>query len=267
MHRSDTCLFHHLHLSTKSVVLVCSRLALDGETIKPSGLLDLRGNLVTMAVDFSMSPQRPRVPPLFPSSTKNTDSTTRDRKLPIPPLTSDRIDRTSFSSIKESNSGGAQSFTDSKTSSYLRNEYRSTSDEVAIDDSDSGSATPIQQRREEMAGVLNPQSTLHGLVCPCDGFKGWKSISVGGKIASKSFGDLHKLRMRWDWDTTTVKPKEEKMDLDVLLEKQVMKVEEGKYASGHSAFELLPMELLCKLELIISLLYGNQHSRKSPYHA
>lgn len=197
-----------------------------------------------MAVQFSIQPQRPTHPFSQTSSNANIDATNKNHKHSIPPPTSERIDRTSFSSIKESNSGGAQSFTDSKTSSYLRNEYSLAGNEDAVDDSDSGSATPVQQRMGEMTGMLNPHSTLHGLVCPCDGFKGWKSISVGGKIASKSFGDLTKLRMRWDWDT--IAKKADKMDLDGWEEKVVAKVEEGRYPAGRSPFEMLPMELLGK---------------------
>jgi hypothetical protein len=199
-----------------------------------------------MAVDYSMLPQRPRRVPLFPPalSIANTDGANKNSKYSIPPPTSDRIDRTSFSSIKESNSGGKQSFTDSKTSSYLRNEYSLTGDEYAIDDPDSGTATPVQQPRE-MVGMLNPQSTLHGFVCPSDAFKGWKSISVGGKIASKSFGDLTKLRMIWDWDTT-VMTKEEDINVDLVTKKEVVPVDEGRYPAGRSPFEMLPMELLGK---------------------
>ena len=95
----------------------------------------------------------------------------------------------------------------------------------------------------QMVGMLNPQSALHGFVCPCDGFKGWKSISVGGKIASKSFGDLTKLRMGWDWETKA-KAKEEKMVADSIVETTEPEVEEGKYRVGQSPFEKLPMELL-----------------------
>lgn len=206
-----------------------------------------------------MLPQRPREVPPFPPFNPNIDAANKNHKHSIPRSTSGRIDRTSFSSVKESGAGGAQAFTDSKTSSYLRHEYSLTANEDAIDDSHFGSATPVQQRRGEMVGMLNPQSTLHGLVCPCDGFKGWKSISVGGKIASKSFGDLTKLRMRWDWDTA-VKAKEEKMDIDGVVEKEVMKVEEGKYPPGKSALEMLPMELLGK-----SVLFISSHSWKDSF--
>ena len=204
-----------------------------------------------MAVDFSMLSTRPPKVPAFPPSTSNADATNGNRKRAIPPTTSDRVDRTSFSSIKESNSGGAQSFTDSKTSSYLRHQYSLAGNEHAIDDIDAARTTPVQQGGSAMVGMLNPQSTLHGLVCPCDGFKGWKSISVGGKIASRSFGDLNRLRMRWDWETTATS-KMEKMDLDGTVEVPAAKVDEGRYPAGRSPFERLPMELLRKPDLLIS---------------
>jgi hypothetical protein len=190
-----------------------------------------------MAVESQMLPSRPGK--VAPSS----NAIQTDRKHSIPPPTSDRIDRTSFSSIKESNSGGAQSFTDSKTSSYLRNEYPRSNDEDAIDDSDSGSTTPVENN---VVGMLNPQSTLHGLVCPCDGFKGWKSISVGGKIASRSFSDLSKLKMGWNWETKAL-TKQEKLELDETMGKAVLKVDEGRYPAGQSPIEKLPVELLGKL--------------------
>ena len=196
-----------------------------------------------MAVQFPTQPRRPSHPGSPNNSSANIDTTNKNHKHPIPPSIYERFERTSFSSIKESNSGGVQSFTDSKTSSYLRNESY-WADEDAIDDSNSGSATPVQQIEGGNVRMLNPHSTLHGLVCPCDGFKGWKSISVGGKIASKSFGDLTKLRMRWDWDTDVKKVDE--MVLDGVEEKTVLKVEDGRYPAGRSPFELLPMELLGK---------------------
>jgi hypothetical protein len=202
-----------------------------------------------MAVELTMLPQRPRkVPPFSPSSNTNIGATQKNRKHSIPPSTPDRIDRTSFSSIKESNSGGAQSFTDSKTSSYLRHEYSLNIDEDAIDDSDSGSLTPV---RNEMVGMLNPQSTLHGFVCPCHGFRGWKSISVGGKIASKSFGDLAKLKMGWDWETRAEEEKQ-KVEVDEAVAENQLIVEEGRYPAGQSPFEKLPMELLGKFVFYIS---------------
>ena len=145
-------------------------------------------------------------PNMMPSRPRNLDSEkTASKKYFIIPPSSDRGDRTSFSSIKENKTGVAQSFTDSKTSSYLRNEYNFDGCEDAIfDDVSSGSATPILEKTpglQSQIAMLNPQSTLHGFVCPCDGFRGWKAISIGGKTASKSFGDLRALSMGWEWDS------------------------------------------------------------------
>lgn len=149
--------------------------------------------------------------------------------------TKDRVDRTSFSSIKESDSGIAQSFTSSKTSSYLRNEY--FNNEEAIEDtSSSGSQTP-----EAEEGMLaNPQTLFQPLICPCDGFKGWKGISLGGRIASKSFGDLKALS-RWEW--TPTRTDDNAVDMSDL---------DSGYSTGRSPLEKLPVELLSKLHGFIS---------------
>jgi hypothetical protein len=167
----------------------------------------------------------------------------------VPPTT-DRIDRTSFSSIKESHSGGvAQTFTDSKTSSYLRNSFsnagRDEVDEDAIlDDASSGSKTPPERQEVAKGMITNPHSMLHGFVCPCDSFKGWKGISIKGRIASKSYGDLKGLGMRYDWETRGG----DRMDVDGEVTKQIVRIK-GRYSSGKSPLEKLPMELLgeCKL--------------------
>ncbi|KAK2629840.1 hypothetical protein QTJ16_000660 [Diplocarpon rosae] len=155
------------------------------------------------------------------------------KKIAPAPPTTDRVDRSSFSSFKESHFGGvAQTFTESKTSSYLRNQY-SREDEDALDDSSSGSRTPV--KAESRASLTNPHSLLHGFVCPCDGFRGWKGISLGGRIASKSSGDLKAwATARWDWD--------EKADLDTRGTEVV--AENGSHSAGKSPLELLPMELL-----------------------
>ncbi|CZT06484.1 related to Leucine Rich Repeat domain protein [Rhynchosporium agropyri] len=149
---------------------------------------------------------------------------------------SDSVDRASFSSTKESHMGGiAQTFTETKTSSYLRNEYIQDEDAI-LDDSSSGSATPPELVRPDSGrGMLtNPHSNLHGFVCPCDGFKGWKDISVRGRIASRSSGDLKGLA-RWDWDL--------KADENVKMTGTTLK-DNGKNPAGKSPFESLPVELL-----------------------
>jgi hypothetical protein len=89
--------------------------------------------------------------------------------------------------------------------------------------------------------MLNPQSTLHGLVCPCDSFRGWKNISIGGKVASKSFGDLRRLALRWDWEQNEEQAKRVNMPLHITSD---LKARDGTYLPGQSPFERLPMELL-----------------------
>lgn len=169
-----------------------------------------------------------------------TDSQKIIANTKVPPTT-DRVDRTSFSSIKESYSGGvAQTFTDSKTSSYLRNQLSYEDEEAVLDDASSGSKTP--ERRDVRGMITNPHSMLHGFVCPCEGFKGWKGISVRGKIASKSFGDLKGLGMRYDWETRGG----ELMGADGE-KKQIIKIK-GRFPPGKSPLEMLPMELLGKFD-------------------
>jgi hypothetical protein len=158
------------------------------------------------------------------------------------PALPDRVERTSFSSIKENITGVPQSFTDSKTSSYLRRDVALLGSEDAVDSGDclsSGCSTPVE--KDQSPEMLCPQSALHGLVCPCDSFRGWKSISIGGKVASKSFGDLRRLARGWDWEAKDDRP--EKMIVGVDGIKEVRK-EDGKIMPGQSPLERLPMELL-----------------------
>lgn len=187
------------------------------------------------APDQMVPEGRKVVPSPFTSSTETKIAT--NNKIP---LTSDRVDRTSFSSIKENRSGGvAQTFTDSKTSSYLRHQLSNADvdEDVLFDDASSGSKTP--DRREPPKGMITqPDSMLHGLVCPCDSFKGWKSISVRGRIASRSFSDLKGLGMRYDWETRGGA----RMDLDGE-EGKIVPVK-GRFPPGKSPLEMLPMELL-----------------------
>lgn len=154
-----------------------------------------------------------------------------------------REDRTSFSSTKESDTGIAQSFTNSKTSSYLRWEVGASPPEDAIDDASTsgGSNSPEELLPEETKTMLNPQSTLHGLVCPCDSFRGWKNISIGGKVASKSFGDLRRLALRWDWEQNEEQARKANIPLHLTSD---LRARDGTYLPGQSPFERLPMELL-----------------------
>jgi hypothetical protein len=154
-----------------------------------------------------------------------------------PPPTTDRVDRTSFSSIKESHTGGiAQTFTDSKTSSYLRHEL-SNEEEVFEDDASVISSKTSELERKECHGrmLTNPNSALHGFVCPCDSFKGWKGISLGGRVASKSSGDLKSLG-RLGWET--------KQGDNVEVGGGMTIAAPNGCTPGKSPLESLPQELL-----------------------
>ncbi|QSZ29410.1 hypothetical protein DSL72_003924 [Monilinia vaccinii-corymbosi] len=167
------------------------------------------------------------------------------RKPSTTPPRLDRGERTSFSSVKENTSGVPQSFTDSKVSSYLN--YKVDGNETAIDDASSGdSRTPLEGLETDMQTfwLANPHSTLHGFVCPCDGFRGWKQISVRGKVASKSYSDLRNINMRmgWGWDSDyeprfNPEPESKKETKPVVEEVRVG-------VAGKSPIEMLPAELL-----------------------
>ncbi|RDW68272.1 hypothetical protein BP5796_08929 [Coleophoma crateriformis] len=148
-------------------------------------------------------------------------------RTPLPPR-----DRSSFSSVKENKSGVAQSFTDSKTSSYLR---RGSEDAVDDSPSSSGCSTP-RDDADVMLPLTNPHSALAGFVCPCEGFRGWKQIRVLGKTVSRSSGDLRGLAGSWEWEARK----------EVLQENvTVLKDQESTDARpGNSPLERLPMELL-----------------------
>jgi hypothetical protein len=139
------------------------------------------------------------------------------RKHTATPPVSDRQERTSFASFKEDRSAIAQSFIDSKVSSYAR------ASEEAIDDSAS------EENNLETEGHQSHSfSMLNAFICPCEGFRGWKQITVGGRAASRSFGDLRILSKGFAWELpankqTTGKPRNE---------------------AGQSFLERLPVELL-----------------------
>lgn len=172
-------------------------------------------------------------------------NTTTKTNSKIPPTT-DRVDRTSFSSIKESHSGGvAQTFTDSKTSSYLRDQFTGNHggfDEDAIldDAASSSSGTKTPEPKPDM--LTNPHSVLHGFLCPCDSFKGWKGINIKGRIASKSHSDLKGLGMRYGWETSGG----DKMNLDGEEKTNKIFKVKARCPVGQSPLERLPMELLGK---------------------
>jgi hypothetical protein len=150
----------------------------------------------------------------------------------------DRNDRASFSSIKEGDSGVAQTFTTTKTSSYLSRAYiPSSDDEEAIQD---GFVTPP----DGMSGLQMEQTPmLHSFVCPCDHFQGWKKISLGGKTKNKSFGDLRALGHRWAWDSNETTTPSVTNTIEQAVDSGVAKMN-GEYPPGQAPIELLPMELL-----------------------
>jgi hypothetical protein len=163
----------------------------------------------------------------------SSPSANTSHKHTITPPTSDRVDRVSFSSVKEnSNTSVTQSFTVSKTSSYLHHQFQyadTEAEEAIFEDAPS-------------SGVTTPENgvTGRGFACPCDGFGGWKQTSIRGKIASKSFRDLKNLEMDWDWESKMGKKDAEKMG-------SVVRKEEQRYAPGMSPLEELPMELLSSI--------------------
>lgn len=156
------------------------------------------------------------------------------QKHSITPPESDRMSRTSFSSIHENNSGVAQTFTDRRE---LREEYERQGVEHAVEDEKDYSGSENEKNQKIM---LHPDSVLHGAVCPCGSFRGWKEISIGGKRASKSSSDLKSLARGWNWDPKpVVKVKTGKLDAKG-------RNEDGLYPAGRSPFEKLPNELLSK---------------------
>ena len=153
----------------------------------------------------------------------------RLRKHTATPPVSNRHERTSFASFTEDRSAVAQSFNDSKVSSYARPPDDAIDDAVSIDNG------PLEQGNCHAypynLSMTNPSSTLHGFVCPCEGFRGWKQISVGGRAASRSFSDLRIFTKGFTWDTPA---------------KTSPKLKKPKYEAGQSMVERLPMELLSK---------------------
>ncbi|CZR58024.1 related to Leucine Rich Repeat domain protein [Phialocephala subalpina] len=175
-------------------------------------------------------PLRRKAPPAAFTPSSNINITTKNTTPP----TTDRVDRTSFSSIKESHGGIAQTFTDSKTSSYLHNQVYN--EDAIIDDSSSGNRTPEVERREFGGMITNPHSNLFAFT-PCDGFKGWKDIPLMAQtiknIKSKSYSDLARLHRGFQWEVGHG----DRMDLDEKEEDTIL-------PPGKSRLESLPTELL-----------------------
>jgi hypothetical protein len=150
------------------------------------------------------------------------------RKHTATPPVSDRQERTSFASFKEDRNAVAQSFIDTKISSYAR------APEEAIDDSASEESNFDTDGHQPYIfnapmALTSPCSMLNTFICPCEGVRGWKQIAVGGRAASRSFSDLRILSKGFSWElpaskqTPETKPRNE---------------------AGQSFLESLPVELL-----------------------
>jgi hypothetical protein len=149
------------------------------------------------------------------------------RKYIATPPVSDRQERTSFASFTEDRGDVAQSFLDNRVSSYAR-------PEEAIDDSASEENNFEIESHQSCAfdapmALTNPHSMLNTFICPCDGFRGWKKITVGGRLASRSFGDLRILSKGFSWELPASK--------QTLGKKP-------RNEAGQSRLESLPVELL-----------------------
>lgn len=132
---------------------------------------------------------------------------------------SDAGSRSSFSSVRENDDGLAQTFTRSKVSSYI---------EAPEDVFDESPTSEISQPSFQ-APLTQPTSRLHGFWYPPDSFKGWKEIPIKGKLASRSFEDLRRLRMTWETPPASPPP---------------AKRSPGIYPTGNSPLEKLPSEVL-----------------------
>lgn len=144
-----------------------------------------------------------------------------------PSTPSETTSRSSFSSVRETDDGLAQTFTRSKISSYIEDP------EDVFDESPTNeSPQPTFQ-----APMTQPSSKLHGFWYPAEGFKGWKEIPIKGKPQSRSFEDLHKLHMTWDRPP----PPQEK------------KAPAGIYPTSTAPLERLPSEILSTLFWLLDL--------------
>jgi hypothetical protein len=173
---------------------------------------------------------------------------------------SERGERASFASFKEERSAVAQSFLDSKISSYAgcpedaiiddespsteSGEYTLTGNEVNEADYENLShqelklklmeLQQLQLHQKMVPPLTNPNSQLHGFVCPCDGFKGWKQIPVSGKLASRSHSDLRVLGQNlFSWHEESKVQKKARRP--------------STYPAGDAPIERLPTELLGEL--------------------
>ncbi|KAI1341832.1 hypothetical protein F5Y15DRAFT_375400 [Xylariaceae sp. FL0016] len=157
-----------------------------------------------------------------PDLTKTESTPDRVSRISSP----EKSSRSSFSSVRENDTDLAQTFTSTKVSSYSRQ----AEEAIAEPSPSSPSADPIMTQTQFMPPLTQPNSQLHGHWFPAvaaEGFQGWKSIGVKGKLASKSFGDLQGLKVVWSTPAATPRPKDAE-----------------KPAPGKATFEKLPTELL-----------------------
>ncbi|PSR93671.1 hypothetical protein BD289DRAFT_364390 [Coniella lustricola] len=146
-----------------------------------------------------------------------------DDACPPSDLSKDSHGRSSFSSIREDDTDLAQAFTASKVSSYSLQP-----DSVLVDDQLPSMGTMVQQA-EFFPPVTRPNSRLHGNWFPADNFKGWKQINVKGRLASRSFGDLHSMNLAWTARAT-----------DAIRRRRTS-------VPGDAPIERLPLELLSNI--------------------
>ena len=174
----------------------------------------------TAAVDSSSS--TPSIspspsPPLLPSG-------------PVPRL----IDRGSFSSVKEDDCGIAQSFTDSKESTF----------HLPLDNVVADSGAPDSTTATTLA-IQAP-----AFCCPCGQFRGWKEVHLKGRAFSRSYGDLKLLggdgTQGWEWGKSPLKS----TPPAVPRQPPAKKAEPKPYPPGKSPLENLPVEILGMFLLI-----------------
>lgn len=156
------------------------------------------------------------------------------RKHTATPPASDRQERTSFASFKEDRGAIAQSFIDSKISSYTRVPEDAIDDSASEENNVEPDIHHLHPFNAPMA-ITNPTSMLNSFICPCDGFRGWKQIAVGGRLASRSFSDLRISGMGAAQDSPAKKEPQKKLRND----------------AGQSDLERLPMELLRMIRTIL----------------
>ena len=155
------------------------------------------------------------------------------------PTSPDTAGRGSFSSVRENDSGLAQSFTSTKISSYAE-----AYEEALEDDSEDIPMAGV----EFVAPLTRPQSKLLGAWHPTGGSttSGWKDIRVKGRHASRSYSDLHALHRLTALPPS--RPSPETPEVAPNTQKG------GPPLAGLTALELLPAEILSE-------------SRVSPVHA